>query len=162
MSIGDPLAVTGGCVARVGVTLAGTRAKQKPIDVSQGVRGLNMRIFAQKWEDSMQANAKTPVAMRKLQLERRLAELGARLEAIDEELDSHHNPDWSELAVEREVDEVLEATGGAGLLEIRQIRAALGRIENGTYGDCVNCGAAIAQARLDAIPWTPLCRECAR
>jgi RNA polymerase-binding transcription factor DksA len=121
-----------------------------------------MRILAQKWEDAMQANAKTPITMRKLQLERRLAELGARLEAIDEELDSHHDPDWAELATEREGDEVLEATGGAGLLEIRQIRAALARIENGSYGECVKCGAAIAEARLDAIPWTPVCRGCAR
>jgi RNA polymerase-binding transcription factor DksA len=121
-----------------------------------------MRSLAKQWEDAMQANANTPVAKRKLQLERRLVELGARLEAIDEELDSHHDPDWAELATEREGDEVLEATGGAGLLEIRQIRAALGRIDNGSYGHCVNCGAAIAEARLDAIPWTPVCRECAR
>lgn len=99
--------------------------------------------------------------LRRAVLEGRLIELGARLEAIDEELDSHHNPDWEELAVEREGDEVLEATGRAGAQEIAQIRAALRRLSDGTYGQCLRCGDTIAEARLDAVPWAPLCRRCA-
>ncbi|MES2916950.1 MAG: TraR/DksA family transcriptional regulator [Pseudomonadota bacterium] len=113
-------------------------------------------------ENAMQAEFKTPVSARKRALEQRLAELGVRLEAIDEELDSHLNPDWEELATEREGDEVLEATGNAGLVEIARIRAALRRIEDGSYGACVRCGEPIAEARLDALPWTPLCRSCAQ
>lgn len=110
----------------------------------------------------MQGIPKTPVPQRKLALETRLIELGARLEAIDDELQAHHDPDWEELAVEREGDEVLEATGTAGLTEISQVRAALRRIADGDYGVCVRCGNPIPEARLDALPWTPLCRECAR
>lgn len=109
----------------------------------------------------MQANLTTPLSIRKASLERRLVELGARLEAIEEELDSHQNRDWDDLAVEREGDEVLEATGNAGLTEIKQIRAALKRIAEGTYGTCVRCGEPIAEARLDLLPWTSLCRRCA-
>ncbi len=109
----------------------------------------------------MQTSIKVPMATRKAALEARLAELGVRLELIEQELDSHHNPDWEELAVERETDEVLEATGMAGQVEIPQIRAALARIADGSYGECARCGAEIPQARLDALPWTPLCRECA-
>jgi len=109
----------------------------------------------------MQANPTMPIPARKAQLLKRLGELGARLEAIEEELDSHQNRDWEDLATEREGDEVLEATGLAGLSEITQIRAALKRIEAGTYGVCGRCGAPIAEARLDALPWTPLCRSCA-
>jgi RNA polymerase-binding transcription factor DksA len=109
----------------------------------------------------MQASPKTPIHRRKAVLEQRLAELGVRLEAIEEELDAHQNPDWEELATEREGDEVLEATGNAGLAEITQIRAALARMNAGTYGDCVRCGEPIAEARLDALPWTPFCRRCA-
>ena len=124
--------------------------------------GKTLPFFAKEKEMPMQPEARTPVAERKSQLERRLKELSARLEAIDAELDSHHDPDWEELATEREGDEVLEATGGAGLLEIRQIRAALSRIAAGRYGACVKCGDPIAEARLDAIPWTPVCRSCAR
>lgn len=110
----------------------------------------------------MQGDLTTPIPTRKAQLLKRLKELGARLEAIEEELDSHQNRDWEELATEREGDEVLEATGNAGLAEITQIRAALKRIEDGTYGECVRCGEPIAEARLDALPWTPLCRSCAQ
>lgn len=109
----------------------------------------------------MQANVTMVHSTRKAALEKRLVELGARLEAIEEELDSHQNRDWEELATEREGDEVLEATGNAGLAEITQIRAALRRIEDGSYGDCMRCGEPIAAARLDVIPWTPLCRNCA-
>lgn len=109
----------------------------------------------------MQANLKTPVTARKAQLFKRLQELGARLEAIEEELDSHQNRDWEELATEREGDEVLEATGNAGKAEITQILSALKRIDEGTYGECARCGEVIAEARLDVLPWTPLCRKCA-
>jgi RNA polymerase-binding transcription factor DksA len=38
-----------------------------------------------------------------------------------------------------------------------QIRAALGRIENGTYGRCVVDDVPIDRARLDAVPWAPYC-----
>jgi RNA polymerase-binding transcription factor DksA len=109
----------------------------------------------------MEANQTTPHSIRKAALQQRLTELGARLEAIEDELDSHHDPDWEELAVEREGDEVLEATGRAGLSEISQIRAALKRIADGSYGDCATCGEPIAEGRLDALPWTPHCRSCA-
>lgn len=46
-------------------------------------------------------------------------------------------------------------------IRIRQIDAALKRLENGTYGDCAACGEPIPRARLDADPVTPFCRECA-
>lgn len=109
----------------------------------------------------MQSQLKTPLSARKAGLETRLVELGVRLEAIEDELDSHQAPDWSERAVERETDEVLEATGSAGLLEISQIRAALRRIDAGNYGTCARCGEVIAEARLEVLPWTPLCQGCA-
>jgi RNA polymerase-binding transcription factor DksA len=110
----------------------------------------------------MTAATKHPIETRKALLEARLIELGERLEAIDDELLAHNDPDWEELAVAREGDEVLEATGNAGLSEIAQIRSALARIADGTYGICSRCGEEIAPARLDAIPWTPFCRSCAQ
>jgi DnaK suppressor protein len=42
---------------------------------------------------------------------------------------------------------------------LKDVRDALRRIENGTYGRCVDCGREIAPARLEAVPWTPYCRE---
>jgi RNA polymerase-binding transcription factor DksA len=112
-------------------------------------------------ELAMQTSMKTPLAARKAALDARLIELGVRLQGIERELDSHHNPDWEDLAVERETDEVLEATGLAGQAEIPQIRAALARIADGSYGQCARCSAVIPEARLDALPWTPFCTGCA-
>jgi RNA polymerase-binding protein DksA len=42
-----------------------------------------------------------------------------------------------------------------------QIQAALERIEEGTFGRCEECGAAISKARLEAIPYTAYCIKCA-
>ncbi len=102
------------------------------------------------------------LTQREAQLNKRLSELDVKLHAIDDELDSHQAKDWEELAVEREEDEVLEGIGTSGLAEIEQIRAALGRIADGSYGFCVKCGDEIAQDRLDVLPATPFCRHCAQ
>jgi DnaK suppressor protein len=41
-----------------------------------------------------------------------------------------------------------------------QIDEAIRRVEAGTYGTCANCGREIAEARLKALPFATLCREC--
>lgn len=107
-----------------------------------------------------QAQRKT-VAERKAQLLNRQDDLRARLAAIETELDSHSEQDWEELAVEREGDEVLEATGLGAQQEMRMIEAALARIDSGDYGACARCGGEIGEARLDVLPFTPFCRNCA-
>ena len=43
-----------------------------------------------------------------------------------------------------------------------EIDGALARIEDGTFGVCTECGATISETRLKAIPFTPLCVQCAR
>lgn len=47
-------------------------------------------------------------------------------------------------------------------VEFKRIEAALARIEDGGYGDCLACGEEIAQERLASDPTTPLCIVCAR
>jgi len=46
-----------------------------------------------------------------------------------------------------------------GILD--EINAALARIDDGQFGDCVECGATISEARLKAIPYAALCARCA-
>jgi DnaK suppressor protein len=41
------------------------------------------------------------------------------------------------------------------------VESALGRIEQGSYGRCVECDTVISKARLNAIPYTPVCIKCA-
>jgi RNA polymerase-binding transcription factor DksA len=54
------------------------------------------------------------------------------------------------VAVERERDLALSSQARH---TVGQIDAALERIENGTYGNCITSGAPIPIARLRAIPW---------
>jgi DnaK suppressor protein len=43
---------------------------------------------------------------------------------------------------------------------LREVRAALARIQQGTYGTCLDCEEEIGMRRLQAVPWTPLCIAC--
>jgi RNA polymerase-binding transcription factor DksA len=54
-----------------------------------------------------------------------------------------------------------------GLLEsqeqnLEQVRAALARLDGGTFGQCTECGRPIDPERLQALPHTPHCIDCAR
>jgi DnaK suppressor protein len=42
----------------------------------------------------------------------------------------------------------------------RAIEEALVRIQGRTYGMCESCGRPISKVRLNAVPWTRLCRKC--
>ena len=94
-------------------------------------------------------------------LKARLDELGHRLEDVEHELDRPAPKDFEDQATEREGDEVLEGLGHAGEQEIQMILAALRRVADGTYGECVKCGKEILPQRLETIPHTPFCRVCA-
>jgi DnaK suppressor protein len=43
---------------------------------------------------------------------------------------------------------------------VRRIDAALGRLEAGTYGSCVECAKEIAERRLRALPFAVRCQAC--
>lgn len=103
----------------------------------------------------------TPVEDRRRALENRLKELDWKLVEIEGALDAPKNRDDEERATEREGDEVLEEQGLLGQQEERMIIAALDRIRAGTYGTCAKCGDDISEERLDVLPATPLCRNCA-
>src|SRR6476659_274690 len=45
-----------------------------------------------------------------------------------------------------------------GLLML--VEAALGRVNNGTFGECLNCGQEIGANRLTAVPWSRYCITC--
>jgi len=40
------------------------------------------------------------------------------------------------------------------------IEEAFTRVKNDTFGVCANCGNAIGEKRLSAVPWTPFCIDC--
>ena len=54
-----------------------------------------------------------------------------------------------------------KASGERRAVQLREIDAALRRIEEGSYGDCERCDEAINPRRLDADPTARLCIDCA-
>jgi DnaK suppressor protein len=45
-------------------------------------------------------------------------------------------------------------------LFILAIEEALARIEDGSFGECSNCGESVNRKRLEAVPWAKLCLAC--
>ncbi|WP_324827905.1 TraR/DksA family transcriptional regulator [Qipengyuania zhejiangensis] len=95
------------------------------------------------------------------QLRDRLAALLDRTDVIEDDLRNPLDPDFSEQAVDLADDEALEGVDAVLRNEIGQIRLALLRIENGTYGTCSQCGKQIARKRLEARPIATRCIDCA-
>ena len=95
------------------------------------------------------------------QLEKQLARLLERSGKIGADLRQIHDRDWSEQAIELENDEVLKGLDEMTLGEVRRIRAAFGRMEDGTYGVCATCARAISEERLAAVPSAITCLTCA-
>jgi DnaK suppressor protein len=44
--------------------------------------------------------------------------------------------------------------------QLRQIKEALQRIKDGTYGICADCEKPISPKRLQAVPWAKYCVQC--
>jgi DnaK suppressor protein len=69
--------------------------------------------------------------------------------------------------VEDPIDMVTSTEAKAGAFEVstreretlEEVADALIRLDNATYGKCVDCGRPIEVARLEAVPWTRYCRE---
>jgi RNA polymerase-binding protein DksA len=79
-------------------------------------------------------------------------------ETGEEALDQHL-AETATVTVDREIDYTLEENSEHVLAAID---AALARIEDGTFGKCVNCGKEIGEDRLAAMPWVTLCIDCKR
>jgi DnaK suppressor protein len=92
-------------------------------------------------------------------LEDKLAELsmvvrnreGIAIEQNADALDEVQN------AVEREFA-IRNLDRGSQLL--RNVRQALSRLDDGTWGICLRCGEDINPKRLNAVPWAPYCISC--
>jgi RNA polymerase-binding transcription factor DksA len=89
------------------------------------------------------------------------ADYARRAEAIRRDLSSPHAASFPEQAVERQNDDVLRALLAEAEDGLRQVERARVRLAEGRYGRCLACGAAIAAARLAALPCAELCRDCA-
>jgi DnaK suppressor protein len=76
---------------------------------------------------------------------------------VQELSDASSAIDWSDASVADEEKSNLFQEADGDLATLNQVRDALKRIENGTFGKCVVDGGPIDEKRLRAVPWTPYC-----
>lgn len=98
----------------------------------------------------------------RIQLEARLDSLQERLTEFSETLRQPEQYDFEEQASELDEDEVIDRLSRVGRNEVQLIEAALKRIEEGTYGKCVDCDKLIEIRRLQALPEAERCLSCAQ
>lgn len=84
---------------------------------------------------------------------------GSIEDETEDETTDNHLAETATVTLDREIDYTLEENSEHVL---SSIDGALGRIDDGTYGNCLNCGKPIAEDRLTAIPWATHCIDCKR
>src|SRR5580693_7888550 len=68
--------------------------------------------------------------------------------------------DTYDLASEERDREINSILSDRDRVKLKQIDDALERMDEGTYGVCESCGLEIAEERLEAMPFSRLCRDC--
>ena len=94
---------------------------------------------------------------RLLSLERTLSERASRAvaEGRGAFIDSAHDIGDASVADEMASEQFTEAERDSAVL--KQVRDALARVDDGTFGKCIVDGGPIDEKRLEAMPWTPYC-----
>jgi DnaK suppressor protein len=95
-------------------------------------------------------------------LEDRRREIHEKLRSLREAIPaaSHDVRDAEEQSVDEFVQEVDLALMQMKSETLKKIDAAILRLEQGSYGRCQECDQEIASARLRALPFAVLCRDC--
>lgn len=84
----------------------------------------------------------------------------AKTRSAEEETSEESTQDIADKAVSSYTREFLYSLTDGERGTLLQIDDAIGRIDDGTYGMCINCGQPMAEKRLTAVPWAPYCIDC--
>jgi DnaK suppressor protein len=68
--------------------------------------------------------------------------------------------DFKDMAIEETQAVVEQAKAEQAVGELEQVIAARRRLQDGSYGECLDCGDEIDLRRLTALPATPYCTAC--
>ena len=88
-----------------------------------------------------------------------LSEIDSELRA-EREGNKDEGMDTYDLASEERDREINFILSDRERVKLKQIDDALERLDEGTYGVCESCGLEIAEERLEAMPFSRLCRDC--
>jgi DnaK suppressor protein len=86
-------------------------------------------------------------------------EINSALKA-EREANKDEGMDTYDLASEERDREINFILSDRERAKIKSIEDALGRLHDGSYGICDSCEIEIAEERLEALPFTRLCRDC--
>ncbi|NMP16250.1 MULTISPECIES: TraR/DksA family transcriptional regulator [unclassified Thalassotalea] len=95
-------------------------------------------------------------------LQAKKQELSIRLAAIEADFKKGRSQDFAEQCTESENDEVLDEIHQQTQLELQKIEQTLLMLQTEQYGICSNCGKAIDERRLEALPYAKTCIDCAK
>jgi RNA polymerase-binding transcription factor len=89
-------------------------------------------------------------------------ELNSRVSKIEKDLHSRKTSQkFSEQSVDRQNDDVLLNLKNEAEEELEQINNALLKLERNIYGKCEKCHEEISKERINVLPFTPYCKNCA-
>lgn len=97
----------------------------------------------------------------RLQLEQLRDQIAARLDGPRRENTTAEAGDDVDFAARSEQHELSMGEIHRLRTKLKLVTAALQRVREGTYGECLLCGDTIAPARLQALPWVEHCIMCA-
>jgi DnaK suppressor protein len=84
----------------------------------------------------------------------------AKTRNAEEETIEESTQDIADKAVSSYTREFLYSLSDTDRNTLVRIDQALERIEDGTYGMCMNCSQSMVEKRLTAVPWAPHCIDC--
>ena len=82
------------------------------------------------------------------------------VELSSRERDLEATQDPADMAANAYAKELMISMSANDRRLLQLIDEALGRVEAGEYGECVNCGEPVQEKRLDAVPWARHCLRC--
>jgi DnaK suppressor protein len=82
----------------------------------------------------------------------------AELSSRERDLEATQDP--ADMAANAYTKELLISMSANDRMLLQLIDEALGRVEKGEFGECVNCGEPVQEKRLDAVPWARYCLKC--
>ncbi|CAM3049094.1 hypothetical protein GCM10009763_00510 [Dermacoccus profundi] len=116
------------------------------------------------YADGMTFDARAALLTKRAETTQRLKGLDESFADIvesvrDSNLDDEHDPEGSTVAVSRAQ---VASLAQEGREQLREIEAALRRLDDGAYGTCARCSGPIGDERLEARPTATLCIGCAQ
>lgn len=100
----------------------------------------------------------------KRDLERQRSALSSAIKALGAERSTDHRREvikdpYGAASITHD-DEINVTVADHRARQLEEVNRALDDIDAGRYGVCRECGEPIAEARLNAIPWSRLCITC--